>query len=121
VKKRFRLTARSDFQRLLTGRRLYAGASLVGFATRGRTTQTRVGVGTSRQIRGAVARNRARRRIREAVRLRLLSNGLMGRGSGITFDVVLIARPPALTATFSQIEAELGEFGDRLDRIELKI
>jgi RNase P protein component len=44
----------------------------------------------------------------------------MGTGSGITFDVVLIARPPALTAPFSQIEAEVGEFGDRLDRSNLK-
>ena len=120
MKKRFRLTARSDFQRLLTGRRLYAGANLVAFATPGRTARTRVGVSTSRQIRGAVARNRARRRIREAVRLHLLSDGLMGRGSGITFDVVLIARPRALTAPFSQIEAEVGEFGDRLDRSNLK-
>ena len=119
MKKRFRLTARSDFQRLLTGRRLYAGASLVGFATPGRTARTRVGVSTSRQIRGSVARNRARRRIREAVRLRLLSDGLMGRGLGITFDVVLIARPRALTAPFSQIEAEVDEFGDRLDRSNL--
>jgi ribonuclease P protein component len=120
VKKRFRLTARSDFQRLLTGRRLYAGVSLVAFASPGRTARTRIGVSTSRQIRGAVGRNRARRRIREAVRLRLLSDGSMGRGAGITFDVVLIARPPALTAPFSQIEAEVREFGERLDRIDLK-
>jgi ribonuclease P protein component len=116
VKKRFRLTARSDFQRLLTGRRLYAGSSLVGFATPGRTSRTRVGVSTSRKIRGAVARNRARRRIREAVRLNLLSDGLMGRDPGITFDVVVIARPPALTAPFSQIEAEVGELGARIAR-----
>jgi len=117
VKKRSRLTARGDFQRLLTGRRLYAGATLVGFATPGRSPRTRVGVSTSRQIRGAVARNRARRRLREAARLQLLregSNDSMGRGTGITFDVVLIARPPALTADFSKIEAEVGEFGARL-------
>jgi ribonuclease P protein component len=119
VKKRSRLTARSDFQRLLSGRRLYAGATLVGFATPGRTSRTRVGVSTSRQIRGAVARNRARRRVREAVRIRLLedgSNDSMGRAAGITFDVVLIARPPALTADFSKLESEIGEFGARLAR-----
>jgi ribonuclease P protein component len=116
VKKRFRLTARSDFQRLLTGRRLYAGANLVGFAAPGRTAGTRVGVSTSRQIRGAVARNRARRRVREAARLRLLPEGSIGRRPGITFDVVLIARPSALTADFSRIEAEVGEFGARLAR-----
>lgn len=116
MKKRFRLTARSDFQRLLTGRRLYAAGSLVGFATPGRTARTRIGVSTSRQIRGAVARNRARRRLREAVRLHLLPDGSMLRAPGITFDVVLIARPPALTAAFTQIEAEVGEFGVRLAR-----
>jgi ribonuclease P protein component len=116
VKKRFRLTARSDFQRLLGGRRLYSGSCLVAFATPGRTGRTRVGVSTSRQIRGAVARNRARRRLREAVRLTLLSDGSIARGEGITFDVVLIARPPALTAAFSQIEAEIGEFGARIAR-----
>lgn len=120
MKKRFRLTARSDFQRLLSGRRLFAGANLVGFATPGRSARTRVGVSTSRQIRGAVARNRARRRLREAVRLHLLPDGSKAPASGITFDVVLIARPSALTAAFSEIEAEVGEFGARLARVELK-
>ena len=114
MKKRLRLTARSDFQRLLSGRRLYAGSSLVGFATPGRTDRTRVGVSTSRQIRGAVARNRARRRIREAVRLCLFGqDSNLGR-VGISFDVVLIARPPAVTAAFTQIEADVSEFSRRL-------
>jgi ribonuclease P protein component len=116
VKKRSRLTARSDFQRLLSRRRLYAAGTLVGFAAPGRAARTRVGVSASRQIKGAVARNRARRRIREAARLQLLSDGSMARAAGITFDVVLIARQSALTAAFSQIESEVGEFGARLVR-----
>jgi ribonuclease P protein component len=116
LKKRFRLTHRADFQRLLSGRRLYSGASLIGFAAAGRSDATRVGVSTSRQIRGSVARNRARRRIREAVRLVLLRDGSIARSAGISFDVVLIARPPALTVAFSRIEAELGEFSARLER-----
>ena len=114
MKKRYRLTARSDFQRLLSARRLYSGQNLVGFAAVGRTAISRVGVTTSRQIRGAVARNRARRRLREAVRLTLLRDGSIASGPGITFDVVLIARPPALTAPFSEIENEIGRFGARL-------
>ena len=116
MKKRYRLTGRSDFQRLLSGRRLYSGESLVGFAATGRTPVGRVGVAASRQIRGAVARNRARRRLREAARLTLLRDGLITPGPGISFDVVLIARPSALTADFSQIEDELGRFGARLTR-----
>ena len=114
MKKRHRLTRRADFQRLLGGRRLYSGDSLVGFAAPGRTPLGRVGVTASRQIRGAVARNRARRRLREAARLTLLRDGSITPGPGISFDVVLIARPPALTAAFSEIEEELGRFGARL-------
>ena len=114
MKRRFRLSGRSDFQRLLSGRRLYAGATLVGFATPGRAPVTRVGVSASRQIRGAVARNRARRRLREAARRTLLIEGSTAARAGISFDVVLIARPPALTAPFLDLETDLGELAARL-------
>lgn len=116
MKKRSRLTRRGDFQRLLTGRRLYSGKTLVGFAAAGRTGSTRVGVTASRQIRGAVARNRARRRLREAARRALLGDGSTGLSSGISFDVVLIARPPALTLAFPAIEADLRGLVSRLGR-----
>ena len=114
MKRRFRLSGRGDFQRLLSGRRLYSGATLVGFASPGRAPVTRVGVSASRQIRGAVDRNRARRRLREAARRTLLGDGSRAARSGISFDVVLIARPPALTLPFSRLEADLGELGARL-------
>lgn len=116
MKKRSRLTARRDFQRLLTGRRLFSGATLVGFASPASSDRTRVGVSASRQIRGAVARNRARRRLREAARLGLLADGSAAGGAGITCDIVLIARPPALTLPFSRIEADLGELSRLLER-----
>jgi len=118
VKKRLRLTARSDFQRLLGARRLYAGANLVGFASAGPGPGSRIGVSTSRQIRGSVSRNRARRRLREAVRLRLLADGsLLGR-PGITLDVVLIARPGAVDVPLATLCDELGEFEARLLRVQ---
>jgi len=114
LKKRSRLTRRGDFQRLLAGRRLYSGASVVGFATAGRTAASRVGVSASRQIRGSVARNRAKRRLREAARQTLLQDGSILKEAGISFDIVLIARPPALTVAFSSLESELGKFRARL-------
>ena len=48
----------------------------------------------SRQIRGAVKRNRARRRLREAYRHRTVSNLP-------DISTILIARPPVLTTTFA--------------------
>lgn len=117
MKKRDRLTARSDFQRLLSGRRVFSGKSLVAFATNRPTAGgTRIGVSASRQIRGAVDRNRARRRLREAARGAFLGDGSMRGDSGITYDVVLIARLPALTVPFSRIQSDLGEFARRLGR-----
>jgi ribonuclease P protein component len=59
--------------------------------------RTRFGFSVSKRVGGAVVRNRARRRLREIVRLRLpaLASG---------WDVVLIARPPIAQAEFRQIE-----------------
>ena len=114
MKKRSRLTRRSDFERLLRARSLYSGEAMVGFAAPGRGPGTRVGVSTSRKIKGSVARNRARRRLREAVRLALVSEGSTGGEAGISFDIVLIARPPALSVSFTRLRSELGRFLARL-------
>jgi len=115
LKKGLRLTGRRDFQRLLSSRRLYAGQAIVGFAAPGRAAAgNRVGVGVSRQIKGAVARNRARRRLREALRLRLENPDSRWSEAGITFDMVVIARPATLEMSFSELEAEAGRFLRRL-------
>lgn len=114
MKKGLRLTGRRDFQRLVSSRRLYAGHAIVGFAAAGRAARNRVGVGVSRQIKGAVARNRARRRLREALRSGLENTDSRLSESGITFDMVVIARPAALEMPFSELEAEAGRFLQRL-------
>ena len=62
----------------------------------------RVAVSASRALGGAVKRNRARRRVREAVRLALLDRGA-ARGAGL--DLVLLARPAALRATAAELRA----------------
>jgi ribonuclease P protein component len=63
----------------------------------------RLGVSTSKRIGKAVVRNKVRRRVRELVRARL-------RGLRTGWDVVIVARPPAATATF-------GELGEVLDQL----
>jgi len=65
--------------------------------------ETRIGMSTPRTLGGAVQRNRVRRRLRELIRERL---GRIGPG----WDLLLIARPAAATASF-------GELGEALDAL----
>jgi len=74
----------------------------------------RVGVTVSRQLRSAVARNRARRRLREVARLTLLNPDSGSRQGGIRYDVVLIARPAALTLRFADLKEETEQAALRL-------
>jgi len=121
VKKRIRLLHRGDFQRVLARPPLYRGATILAFAAvdqradrRPAGVPVRVGVAAARRISGAVARNRAKRRVREAVRVSLAA-GFGGLQMGICYDVVVIARPAALTAPLEQITADVRRAWERLD------
>jgi ribonuclease P protein component len=117
VKRRFRLRRQGDFQAAINGRRFYSGQALVAFAVAGVGPVSRVGVTVSRGVRGAVDRNRARRRLREASRLSLLGPDSPLREVGIRYDVVLIARPAALDVSFAELEAEAAQAALRLSRL----
>ena len=71
----------------------------------------RVAVSSSRGVGGAVKRNRARRRIREAVRIALHDRG-DARGAGM--DLVWLARSAALAASAREIR---GAVERELDRV----
>jgi ribonuclease P protein component len=60
---------------------------------------TRIGFITSRKVGGAVVRNRARRRLREVVRA---DRPQLQPGCWI----VIIAKPPAATISFSEVQNE---------------
>ena len=107
MKRRFRLRRDGDFQSVLKGRRIYAGQSLVAFSRPSPSGNTRIGVAVSRQLKGSVRRNRARRRLREAARLRLIPHDSDDASPGIPYDVVLIARPAALTLSTADLESEV--------------
>ena len=62
--------------------------------------QTRFGLSTGRRLGGAVVRNRVRRRIREALR-DLAPRSVPG------WDVFIMARPPAATASYREVAAAL--------------
>jgi ribonuclease P protein component len=114
VKKRFRLRRQSEFQATMAGKRVYSGRALVAFAVPVESADGRIGVTVSRHVRGSVDRNRARRRLREAARLRLLGPDSPLRRVGIRYDVVLIARPAALDVPFADLENETEQAALRL-------
>ena len=72
-----------------------------------------IGLTVTRKIGNAVVRNRARRRLREALRLML-----PGPARPAT-DYVVVARPPALTVPFTDLQTELADaFGQAARRRE---
>jgi ribonuclease P protein component len=103
VKRANRLRRNADFQRVRAAKRSWAHPLLVLYAAPNDGAPTRIGISVSKRVGGAVVRNRVRRRVREAVRLRLpdLQAG---------HDVVFIARPssgeadwPALRGAAEQL------------------
>jgi ribonuclease P protein component len=72
-----------------------------------RAGERRVGFAVSRQIRGAVARNRARRRIREAYRQARAS-----MPSDVA--VIIVARPSAATRSFPDLVQDVRRLAEAL-------
>jgi ribonuclease P protein component len=114
MKRRYRLRRKADFQSALKGKRIYNGRGLVALASPSERAESRVGVTVSRRLKSAVERNRARRRLRELARLAILpaDSGVAERG--IRYDVVLIARPAALTLRFAELKEEAEQVALRL-------
>lgn len=97
--RRERLTGKGDFQAVFEhGTRIERPSVVVLWKESGRAR--RVGFAVSRQMRGAVQRNRVRRRLREAYRA--------ARGpEPARADVVVVARRPALTGLFEMLVRDL--------------
>ena len=105
-----RLRKRSDFLEAAKGRR-WATASLVLQARRRRDDGAiRVGFTTTRKVGGAVDRNRARRRLREAARRVIPERGKPG------YDYVVIGRRDTLTSSFADMLADLATALDKVHR-----
>ena len=102
------LRRRADFEAL--GRHGTARSTpiLVLRSLRTDRTETRVGLSTPRTLGGAVQRNRVRRRLRELVRARL-------ERIGPGWDLLLIARPAAGTASRAELGAALDALMRRSD------
>jgi ribonuclease P protein component len=96
------LKASSDFQRIAKAGRKWTGSAFIMQALKSEDALSpfRIGFTVSRRVGGAVQRNRAKRRLREMVRLFLKSGAPKG------FDVVLIAKTSAGSMNFAAMCAE---------------
>ena len=97
------LRRRADFLKAASARRQGTASFLLQARARGDDQpQTRVGFTASKKIGNAVARNRAKRRLRAAARAVLAQNARPG------WDYVLVARPTATIARpFADLLADL--------------
>lgn len=111
LQRRFRLTKEADFRKLRDRGRSWANPLVVLYALPNEFGVTRVGVSASKRIGGAVTRNRVKRLIKEAFRLRL---NAVKQG----WDVLFIARQPTAAADFRMVSSAVEEVLRRAGLLE---
>jgi ribonuclease P protein component len=94
------LRSRQDFEALQEGGRARSHPLLVVRFRANDVGQDRFGIATGRRLGSAVVRNRVRRRIREILRSR-------PAGPGPSRDILVVARPASVTATYEQLRMAL--------------
>ena len=96
-----RLKRRADFLRVGKGRRWHGKGFTLQAATAEGNGPSRIGFTVTKKVGCSVVRNRARRRLREAVRL---GEGLCARPG---YDYVIVARLDAIRLPFPTLRRDL--------------
>lgn len=111
--RRYRLRQQADFQRVRREGRSWAHPLAILWACRNDLDHSRFGFSVGRAVGGAVVRNRAKRRLREAVRrdLERIAPG---------WDLVFVARAPIAEADFEAIALAVRELLGRAGLMDSK-
>jgi ribonuclease P protein component len=111
-----RLRHRSEFLAAARGARVHREPFVLQGLPRGeddRAGKIGLGLTVTKKLGGAVVRNRARRRLREALRLTLPGAARPGA------DYVVVARSAALSVSFARLQSELvAAFEQMASRLE---
>jgi ribonuclease P protein component len=102
-----RLSGRREFDRVFRKGRRLDGRLFVLIAIRNGQPAHRLGIATGRKLGGAVARNRARRLLRDSFRR-------LEPGRGEAFDLVIVAKAALVGSTQAEVDRE---FRERLRRL----
>jgi ribonuclease P protein component len=101
------LHSRAEFQKVYEGGRKVHGRHVTLFALPTRGAHSRLGIAATRKIGSAVARNLAKRRLREIFRRNRPAGGL---------DVVLVPKREFFEAPFEALATEFGALLARANR-----
>ncbi len=103
MRKKYRLRANADFQRIRRqGHTLLHPLMVISILPNG-LDHSRFGFAVGRRIGKAVKRNQIKRRMREAMRVRNRNNEIVAG-----WDVVLVARGPIRDASYHDIDRAIG-------------
>jgi ribonuclease P protein component len=111
VKKQYRLRKSADFDRVRDAGRSWATILLVLCVSRNELPYSRFGYAVSKRVGTAVVRNRAKRVMREVVRLRQADIR-----PGV--DMVWIARKPIAQADYAQVERAMAQLLKQANALE---
>jgi ribonuclease P protein component len=106
MNRRFRLTSSTDFKRVRRNGKSYAHPLVILILDRNHLDRSRFGVTTTRTLNSAVARNRAKRRLRESLRPRLdqVESG---------WDCIWVARSGVPDAAWPELQSAVDDLLDR--------
>jgi ribonuclease P protein component len=106
MNRRFRLTSSTEFKRVRRSGKSYAHPLVILIVNRNHLDRSRFGVTTTRSLGSAVARNKAKRRLRESLRpeLNRVESG---------WDCVWVARPELVDAPWTDLMSAVEDLLDR--------